>query len=290
MTGGTNVANLLGMAKTAAIGGNQAEALGYFNRVLELDPNSSDAWMGKGKAAGWQSTMVNIRTGEAIIAFNHAIATAPAESKFAVTNEAIEEINKIVAALYGISRDHLQEFAALDNTWEAYLNQVSQMIDALDHARSWDPTNRTTLDNIVHLCKDNIEGYSFRDQFNNNMPAAYSISESYEKLLRQKLTEAVDAIKTLDSSYAAPAIEKKQADACFVVTATMGDFDHPDVVLLRRFRDRWIRRQFWGDRFIEIYYFVGPIFAKAISNSSVMRRASLRWIVAPAVKFAKSKL
>lgn len=283
-----NVANLLGLARTAMVGGNQSEALTYFNRVLELDPSCSEAWIGKGKAAGWQSTMANIRLNESLIAFNHGVATAPEEHKDAVTKEAVEEINKIVAALYALARQHLEEFASLDNTWVAYLGQVSQMLEALEQARTWDPLNRTTLDNIVHLCKDNIEGYSYRDF--HNMPAAHGISESYEALLRQRMNEAVEAIRSIDASYSAPQVEKKTADACFVVTASMGNPDHPDVVLLRRFRDDWIRERTWGEGFIVTYYRVGPKLAAVIERSEALKRVSRLMIVAPAVRIARRKL
>jgi hypothetical protein len=53
----SNVATLIGMAKTAELGSNNAEALGYYNRALEIDPTIVDAWIGKGKAASWQSTL-----------------------------------------------------------------------------------------------------------------------------------------------------------------------------------------------------------------------------------------
>ena len=285
-----NVLNLLGLARTAALGGNQQEALNYFNGVLEIDPTMSDAWIGKGKAAAWQSTMANIRLGEGIIAFGHAIATSPDETKTAVTNEVVGEINSVVVALYGIARDHLNEYAALDNTWVSYLGQISQLIDALNQAKLWSPVNRTTLDNIVHLCKDNIEGYTFRDRFNNNMPGAYSISESYEAVLRQNLNDAVDAIRSLDPAYAPPEIEKKTADACFVVTATMGDFNHPDVILLRQFRDVWIRKQSWGTAFIETYYRVGPTLASFIERSKPLKAVSYQVIVRPAVWLARRRM
>jgi tetratricopeptide (TPR) repeat protein len=285
-----NLINLLGMAKTAAIGGNQQEALTYFNRVLELDPNLSEAWLGKGRAAVWQSTIANIRTGEAIIAFNHAIATSSDETKFAVTTEAVEEINKVVVALYGISRDHLDQFASLDNTWEFFLNQVAQMLEALDQTKNWSPNNVTTLENIVHLCKDNIEGYRFRDQFNGHVPVAYSISPTYEALLRERLDQAVASLRALDASYTAPNIEKKQADACFVVTATMGDFEHPDVVLLRKFRDEWILSQPWGHFFVTSYYRIGPRLAAVIRSSEKLKKLSYHVIVVPAVKFARRRM
>ena len=280
------LANLLGLARTAALGGNHEEALNYYNRVLEADPNLSDAWIGKGKAAGWQSTMANIRLNETLIAFNHAIATASAGSKESIIAEAVSEVNAIVVALYSLARGHLIEYASLDNTWPTYLGQVSQLLEALDRARDWDPQDRITLDNIVHLCKDNIEGYSFRDQFNNNVPVAYGITESYEALLRQRLDQAVQMIRASDESYAPPNIEKKKADACFVVTATMGDFNHPDVVLLRSFRDRWIMKRLWGPFFVRIYYWIGPLLAAIIERSSVLRAISYSTVVRPAVHFA----
>lgn len=284
-----NIVNLLGMAKTAALGGNNQEALTYFNRVLEIDPTVSEAWMGKGAAAAWQSNLVNIRLPEALIAFSHAIANAGDDHKQAVTTEVVDNVNRVVVALYGIARDHMVEYVSLDNTWSSYLNQVSQLIDALEEARKWDTSNRTTLENIVHLCKDNIEGYSYRDRFNNNMASAHSITPQYESFLRERLDQAAEGIRAIDPSYAPPTIEKKKADACFVITATMGDFNHPDVVYLRRFRDGWIRKQPGGDAFIDAYYRIGPKLAGIIERSDKLRGLSYRYIVAPAVRFARRR-
>lgn len=278
------------MARTALLGGNQEEALGYFNRVLEIDPEFSEAWVGKGKAAGWQSTLANIRLGEAIIAFGHAIATADEGAKEHTTAEVVEELNRIVSALYSLARNQLETFPSLDDTWPSYLVQVGQMIDALEEARKWAPENRTTLENVVHLCKDNIEGYSFRDKFNNNMPFAYGINETYENLLRDRMAQAVETLQTIDGSYAPPSVEKRKADACFVVTATMGDFDHPNVTLLRRFRDAWILPRWWGPAFVNAYYRHGPRMAAVIENSPALRAASLRLIVRPAAWIARKKL
>lgn len=286
----SNTANLLGMARTALIGGNNEEALVYFNRVLEVEPERSDAWVGKGKAAGWQSTLAHFRLGEALVAFGHAIATAPDGQTAPVTEEVVEESNRIIAALYSLARNHLVEYAALDNTWPTYLGQVSQMLEALETTRKWAPETRTTLDNIVHLCKDNIEGYSFRDPYNSNMPAAHGITPSYEQLLKNQMDQAVSAIREMDPSYAAPAIDKKKADACFVVTATMGDFNDPHVTLLRGFRDAWLLKRSWGRAAVKGYYKIGPLLADVIRDRPALRRLSLIFVVRPAAAFARRRL
>lgn len=284
------IMNLLGMAHTAQLGGNQEEALGYFNRVLELDPTVSAAWIGKAKAAGWMSTLLNIRFGEMIVAFGHAIATSDDESRASTTAEVVEELNRLVATLYGIARNHLETYASLDNTWPDYLVQVGQMIDALEEARLWDPLNRTTLENVVHLCKDNIEGYSFRNLYQNNAPMLLSITPDYENLLRSRLDQAVAALRQIDGSYVAPAVEKKTADACFVVTATLGDFDHPTVTLLREFRDEWILARPWGRRCVDVYYRWGPHLADIIRDRPGLARISRAVIVEPSARFAARRL
>lgn len=280
----------MGMAKTAEIGGNNAEALGYFNRVLEIDPTNSEAWIGKGKAAAWQSTLANIRLKESLISFQHAIANAPTDQKADVTEEALGQVNAVVVALYRIARDHMIEYVSLDNTWPQYLNQVSQLLDVLDDASKWSPYHRITLDNIVHLCKDNIEGYSFRDRYNNNWPCAHSITPEYENVLRGMMKRAEGLIREGDPEYSLPTVVKKEKDACFVVTATMGDFNHPDVVYLRRFRDEWLRKRMVGRAFIAAYYRVGPLLASLIRRSETLRWASQRIIVQPAIRAASKRL
>jgi len=281
-------ANLLGMAKTAELGGNHAEAESYFSRVLEIDPTISEAWIGKGRAAGWQSTIVNIRLGEVATCFGHAISTAPAAEKDYVIENCTIEANTIVVALYNLARKHMLEYVALPNTWADYLGQISIMLNMLETIHVWQPLQRITLENIVHLCKDSIEGVSYRDQFDNNNSKAVFLSPHYEAATRTKLEDAAQKLRLIDPSYSAPLAVAKKPDSCFIVTATMGDFNHPNVTLLRQFRDEWILKSENGKAFVAWYYRNGPRAAAAISNSSVLRALSYGLIVIPAALIAKA--
>lgn len=283
-----NVATLMGMARTAELGSNNAEALEYYNRTLEIDPTITEAWLGKGRSASWQSTLANFRVSEGLIAFQHAIANAR-EDREAVIGSAVEEINKIVSALYHMSRGHMEEFAALDQTWPAYLNQVAQMLDALEQARNWDPKNRIVLENIVHLTKDNIEGYKYWDNIH-NVSGLHGVSPQYEETLRRMMDQAVASLRQIDHAYQAPIIEKKQSGACFVVTAAMGDASHPDVVVLRRFRDDWLLKRPVGRLAISWYYRLGPTLAASIGKSALRKRIAYAVVVRPTVTLASRKL
>lgn len=284
-----SLSNLLGMARTASLAGNVSEAESYYNRVLELDPRNSEAWLGKGKSAAWQSTIANIRTNEMAVAFNHAIGTSDEVSRNSTIESCVHAMNHVVATLYGMANKQMHEFVALDGTWDSYVAQVAQLLDGLDAALAWDPNNQSTLENIVHLCKDNIEGVIYRDPYDNNTSKGWLLSPTYEQMMRSRLDAASEKLKLLNPSYVAPVVEKKKPDACFVVTATMGDENHPTVTLLRQFRAEFLSGTPIGEAFIHWYYRNGPKLARAIKASVFSRALSYFLIVAPAA-FAASLL
>jgi hypothetical protein len=287
ITVGPNITNLLGLARTANMAGNFVEAETYYTRVLELDPTISEAWVGKGRSAGWQSSIVNMRFGEVLTSFGHAIETATETEKLSTISLCLDEINHLVVTLHGMARKHMLEYVALPNTWTEYINQIGQMLTTLETASTWLPTDRTTLDNIVHLCKDNIEGVSYKDPYDNNTPKGWWLSPQYEALIYQKLNAAVNSLTTIDRNYAPPSVEKKKPDLYFVVTATMGDAQHPTVNLLRQFRDQWILARPGGKSFVLWYYRYGPLAANFIRDSRWLRAMSFILIVAPAAWLAR---
>lgn len=280
------IATLMGMAQSAALAGNNAEALTYFNRVLEAEPRNSEAWIGKGKAAAWQSTLGNFRVGEMLVAFNHAIASAEPNAKDATIQSVTLDANQLIVTIYNMARGHMLDYVSLPNSWPDYVGQMAQMLDALETVHGWNPSDRLTLENIVHVCKDNIEGVSYRDQFDNNAPKAWTLTSQYEAIIKTKMDDAMSDLIALDPSYTPPQIEKKKAEDCFVITATMGNPLHPDVKFLQRFRDDWIRQRAWGVSLIKFYYLHGPQAAAFIAKNHRRRILSHRLVVRPAVWLA----
>lgn len=70
---------------------------------------------------------------------------------------------------------------------------------------------------------------------------------------------------------------------CFIATATMGSYDHPEVMELRNFRDNWILEKKWGEGFVAWYYHYGEVVAKSIEKSFVLKKISYLFIVKPLV-------
>lgn len=59
--------------------------------------------------------------------------------------------------------------------------------------------------------------------------------------------------------------------SCFVATMCYGDADAPNVMTLRRFRDRVLKRSELGRAFVFWYYRVGPHLANALASHPTLR-------------------
>lgn len=74
-----------------------------------------------------------------------------------------------------------------------------------------------------------------------------------------------------------------QAGDCFIATAVYGDYDHPDVRQLRRFRDETLRHSAWGRSFIAWYYRYGSGLAEQLDGRRRLKR-SIRWALSQFVE------
>lgn len=186
---GVNVANLMALAKAAATANNPKEAYDYYTKALEHDPRNITAWVGKGEAAGWMSTLPDIKTTEMIAAFNNAINYAAESDKQDLRKQAADVINRVTSACYGIARKHLGQFFKVINVWPAYVEQCRTLISALEVGYIYDPANKTTVENIVHISKNNIEGFTYSPDGLGLIKKQFSVTPQYEALLRAKIDQ-----------------------------------------------------------------------------------------------------
>ena len=59
---------------------------------------------------------------------------------------------------------------------------------------------------------------------------------------------------------------------CFIATAVYGDYEAPEVVELRKFRDNVLEKNAFGRLFIKLYYKISPPFATWLkAHSSISK-------------------
>lgn len=104
------IENYLEMARTAKDAGNNAEAESYCNKVIEIEPTNYKAWMLKGEAAAWQSSLQNSRVDEGVTAFVKGINNAPEEEKEGLIEDAKEQIKNLSLAMISLRADRFAKW------------------------------------------------------------------------------------------------------------------------------------------------------------------------------------
>ncbi|MBR5566415.1 MAG: hypothetical protein IKW08_09705 [Roseburia sp.] len=59
---------------------------------------------------------------------------------------------------------------------------------------------------------------------------------------------------------------QKSNEGCYIATAVYGGYEQPQVLVLRKFRDEVLKKNFFGRLFIKIYYALSPNVAKKLKN------------------------
>lgn len=108
--------NYLEMAETAKESGNNTEAEAYCNKILEIDPTNYSAWMLKGQAVAWQSTLLNSRVDEGVNAFIKGINNAPEDEREDLIEVAKEQITNLSVAMISLRADRFAKWPDEDES------------------------------------------------------------------------------------------------------------------------------------------------------------------------------
>ena len=60
--------------------------------------------------------------------------------------------------------------------------------------------------------------------------------------------------------------------ACYIATMTYGDYEHPQVQILRHFRDLYLAQRNWGKWFIKTYYKYSPKLVEKLKNHTFVNK------------------
>jgi hypothetical protein len=73
---------------------------------------------------------------------------------------------------------------------------------------------------------------------------------------------------------------------CYIATMAYGDYDHPQVMILRKFRDEVLDKSEFGKWFIKTYYHYSPKLVKKLKNKKVIN-SMIRRILNQFIKLIK---
>lgn len=117
------------MGDRAYEGENFSEAYEYYRKIIEVQPDNWIAHYKKGKAAGWQSTIANLRFTEATTSFAQSINLAPGERKDTLKSEVNEEVKKLALALIALRADRFEKWPDAEET-AGFINDIGEILKA----------------------------------------------------------------------------------------------------------------------------------------------------------------
>ena len=243
---------------------NYGEAYKYCNKALEIDPKNASLWEKKAICVLYtvHYQYIDQAIPQATAYLNTASSLNPNSPTLKGASETIADY------IYSATRQALLEIAPdLPNGQYSY-----QLVNfSLKKVLSWEDCYH--IHNNLDYLKGIVNELSsdFWVSAEPNVPTAH---------IRKRITTL---IQSQEPNYKPPRIK----GSCFIVTATMGNAEHPTVIFLQQFRDRCLKQLLLGRVFINIYYTIGPFFAKVIEKCYMARVISYCFIVQPSVFIAK---
>jgi hypothetical protein len=64
----------------------------------------------------------------------------------------------------------------------------------------------------------------------------------------------------------------KSSGGCYIATMIYGDYEHPQVLILREFRDNILDKTYLGKQFIKIYYYYSPKLVVKLQNRKIINK------------------
>ena len=122
--------NILMLASNAYSASNNEETEKYCNRAIELDATCYKAWLLKGKAAGWSSTIQNPRIAEAAHSFKQAVDFAPEDEKDSLAEEAADELKRLGLACISLRQGRFAKFPD-DEELNGFVSDMEPLINGL---------------------------------------------------------------------------------------------------------------------------------------------------------------
>jgi hypothetical protein len=84
--------------------------------------------------------------------------------------------------------------------------------------------------------------------------------------------QTLQSVKSQMDQVSKPRSQSSSGSGCYIATMAYGDYDHPQVIELRRFRDDVLARSAAGRQFIKTYYYYSPKLVDKLKNSNTINK------------------
>lgn len=293
---GGDIKNLLEIAKSSLNGGNGKEAFDYANKALEINTNSSEAWLIKMKALEYMGTIGDPRIPEVITCGKNAMDNAKNSKNEEIEKEVYSYYLSRAFALLLLATENINDVEQIKQTFQTFA-----VVSALTAGQNTMQADNGTVNLMEGLANNALilklavpkEKISNSDEYQNLVKAIANQYVEYSKGLTERY--AIYGSKLLDSAVEARRKtlgflkdglnEENGSDVsereinnnavnngCYIATCVYGSYDCPQVWTLRRFRDDTLDETWYGRLFIKCYYSISPTLVKWFGETKWFRQ------------------
>lgn len=283
--------NIIKLCETAIAANNAQEALLYANQILELDSTNTVGWVYKMKATYATATLGDLKCREIIAYGGRAIESSPTPEfsieifvffltaclnhlKFGM--EQLQNTESI-KALYDAeillnSSKATEKTLNADQVCNMILTQKDEILSLRFHVPNAMITNNPDL---AHLTGEIAKQWVyFQNAINErfNVYGAYmndATLAEYRRLLNN-IKEGLPQEKMNEIS--TESMNNEQKSGCYIATVVYGSYSAPQVIVLRHFRDYYLRKYYFGRSFIKLYYFLSPTVAGWLKDTACINK------------------
>lgn len=292
-----SIENWLKLAE-AVKGANPEEAYGYYQKVLEVEPENWHAWFGKAESINASYIIANSESNLYALLANQRIYEIPNNIKRAIEYCPENEKNKLkdatIIILFKLAMTYRANllFFSVDNNYDffSYFDRYKFYFFIIDYILAILPKNS---DVYISYAESGLDGCK---EVNEKALSEEDYSR-WKKQIKDKYQEYINKIKEVDPSYKpkqqtnnpsnSSSNSSKSSSGCFIATATMGSKNNSYVITLCQFRDNVLSKSSQGRKFINLYYKYSPPIAQLIANCNLLKQISRLLIIKPSVFLIK---
>lgn len=160
---------------------------------------------------------------------------------------------------YGNYDEYIHGFCHLRNEYRTF--KISRIIE------------------VDGIKSSSIHSSSTKNTYTNSASSSSSLGTSPNIRTHSTLSSRTYYDQKSSMTYSSPS---QRNEGCYIATMAYGDYDHPQVLILRNFRDKKLMTTFLGKHFVKFYYTTSPKLVKKLKghhNINLFIRTSLDLII-----------
>lgn len=193
------------------------------------------------------SSIKHLRGDNVVIGLNFGIELSEIKRQLDVAIRTLQTINQKIGSS---NKLYIQISSALAS---AAINAIVEKVNNLQKV------------NNIHL----VSFGSNDENFKNGVQSAVELMAQIGQLTMESKTRNYynGNNSTLNSINS-----KLNPSGCYIATMAYGDYDHPQVMILREFRDNYLSKRRWGKKFIRIYYKYSPRLVERLKDKPMINK------------------